>query len=113
MCHDCENSCPFNIVITKLIYRLKFFKGYTEGSSYQGHFTKDYVVFGDEIEDYYVKKGFMTAAQPEGPSSSHFRPGESRDALVRRNTGEDTEGTAIQEVIDRRKVYMPFGCTVK
>lgn len=56
----------------------------------------------------------MNAPQPEGPNS-HFRPGpgESREVLVRRNTGEDTEATAIQDIIDRRKVYMPFGCTVK
>jgi len=80
-------------------------KGYTEGSSYQGHFTKDYIVYGNEIEDYYFKKGFSKNKESE---SSHFRR-----IVPNQLENLNQEALAVQNIIDRRKLYMPFGCTVK
>lgn len=85
-------------------------KGYTEGSSYQGHFTKDFLVFGNEIEDHYFKKGFLKNKELE---NSHLRGGFFNNSHSILPSSQNQETLAVQNIIDKRKLFMPFGCTVK
>lgn len=94
------------IILEKLINK---YKGYTEGSSYQGHFTKDYIVFGNEIEDYYFKNGY---SKNKGFENSRFGGFLHNNQSIQ-SENRNQEELVIQNIIDRRKLHMPFGCTVK
>ncbi len=90
-CSDCTGECYFSVA-------------YVEGSSYNGHFKKDIVVFGNEIEEYYDtlhgQKGLQQAPQTV-----------DKDESV--DTTRNTKQTRLEQIYEQRKLFMPFGCTYR
>jgi len=83
VCSDCTNMCYFSV-------------SYVEGSSYRGHFNKDYVSFGNEIEDFFdllKPKSDTTTEDPSEDEKSQYQK------------------THVEEIARQRKTFMPFGCT--
>ncbi len=66
---------------------------------------KDFVVYGNEIEDYYFQKN------PKKKDLNHLRlRGQSQRIY---EDHEELEMRNMQNIMERRQVFMPFGCTVK
>ncbi|RZK13713.1 MAG: hypothetical protein EOO43_17485 [Flavobacterium sp.] len=68
-------------------------------------------MFGNEIEDYYFNQGYMKGKGMDFHSSSHLRPTDE----TQNSTGvvQNEQTSAMQHIVDHRKIFMPFGCTVK
>jgi len=88
-CSDCTGECYFSVA-------------YVEGSSYNGHFKKDVVVFGNEIEEYY-----------EILSSQNKNLQQAPQAVDQDQTNRHTKQSQLEEIYEQRKLFMPFGCTYR
>jgi len=86
VCNDCTSSeCSFGV-------------SYVEGSSYRGHFTRDYVSFGNEIEDYFSLLVDQDPEQLENDEEDQNR---------------EAQQDLLQNIVNQRRTLLPFGCTDK
>lgn len=91
-CSDCTGECYFSVA-------------YVEGSSYNGHFKKDVVVFGNEIEEYFE----LLSGQNKNLQGIPQAVDQDESTGVNRNTKQ----TQLEQIYEQRKLFMPFGCTYR